>query len=306
MSESATPAPAPAAATATQTQQPAQGAETTTDWRSKAEEAQRLADRQKKERITERRQWESERKTLGEKLSRLDKLERAHQQAKLNPTAFLSEVFGEKWYDTVVEAKMNGVPTANVIQSELAKLEEKFEGKLAEREAAITKQREAEQARQVEDGTRQILGQWTNALKSSADKYPALIERYGNHETAARAAFMHARSEWDKTARFDDEGNLVQPGRLLSVAAAAEELEKHERSLVQRISGRLTPASASVSTVAGSQQSGSQQSVSQQRRTLSNSITASTQASTPRPRTREEKLAQANARFAEVAAKHRT
>ena len=299
MSETATTPPA--APATTQTAQPAAATQDTTDYRTKYMEAQRAAEIQKKEKIVERRQWESERKTLGEKLSRLDELEKLEKIAKTNPEAYFKAKYGDGWYDVATNVRLNGTPPAELVASKLEEMEAKIESKLSARDEALKKEREAAQAAQAAEGERQVQAQWAQGV--TAEKYPALVARFGSAQAVAQALYHSAKQTYLNTVKYAEDGSLLEQGKVRPFGELADEFEARERKYVTELHPRLTPAPNAGSTPPpkSSQQSPSQPNKSQ-RVTLSNSITASSTGSNqPRVISREEKLKAAQAKYAEVA-----
>ena len=283
----ATTAPSPeatqAAAEAVTTQQPSEADR-------RLSELQRQRDMKAREVIVERRKFEAQLRQQQQRISQLEKLEQREQMARLNPPEFLKSIYGENWYDKVVESKLNGVPPADLLAAEMAKMREEFSGELSRRDAESQRQArvaaQQTQERQLRAGMADVQGGFTEFFSAKATDYPALAERYGGDTQAvSRALFAHAKAAWDKTVQYDETGRMVAPGQVLSPRDAAEALEKAERELVAKIQGRLTPAptGGSIGGPRLSTQQQQQQTQQQQRRTLSNALTASTPGSRPAP-----------------------
>jgi len=113
----ATTAPSPeatqAAAEAVTTQQPSEADR-------RLSELQRQRDMKAREVIVERRKFEAQLRQQQQRISQLEKLEQREQMARLNPPEFLKSIYGENWYDKVVESKLNGVPPADLLAAEMA------------------------------------------------------------------------------------------------------------------------------------------------------------------------------------------
>lgn len=256
-----------------------------------------------KEGVIERRKFAAEQKAARERLAKLEQLERREQLAKLNPEDFLKGIYGDNWYDTVVSTRMNGVPPAQLIASEIEKLREENRTAWSQRDA---QQREAQERAAREAASRQMgevktsMAQWAEA---NLGELPALAGRLGDSRAVGEAIFAHARAAWDSTAKYDEAGNMVTPGKVLSFAEAARELEAKEVELLEklaqheklrpRLTGGGKPESVAASSVKQQSAPSNQQ---QSRRTLSNDITGSTPGRQPAT-TAAEKRARAVAAF---------
>lgn len=287
------PAPAaPAVKPTVQTPGPAPAAPPVVDHAAelaKLDAAKRAIELKERQHVVERRKFseqrEAEKKTWGEKLSRLDSLEKMHREAKINPEGFLKSVYGDSWYDTVVAAKLNGgVPTADVLASEIARAKEEirseFTAKDAEREKAS-----AEAARQAEaDARQQLHSEMREFLKASGKDYPA-FRAIGSEEHVATLLARRIESEYKRTERRDEtSGKLLMPGKILTTKEAADLLEsdllalaeetaaheKYQPKLREKLQPKQPPPGGS-----------SQRPDPQQRRTLSNDLTGSTPGRAP-------------------------
>lgn len=252
--------------------------------------------------VVTRRQYETQLKQAQQRIAQLEQLEKAQQTAKINPVAYAREAWGDNWYDVLTEAKLNGVPPADLIAAEMGRMREEFAGELsrrdaeAQRQARVAAQRAQEQ--QLRAGMADVQGGFREFFEARGDNYPALAERYGGDSQAiSRALFQHAKQVWDASVQYDEAGNMVRPGQVLDPKSAAEALEKRERDLVAKIQGRLTPTPNNA-PIGGPrlQSQSSQQQQQQTRRTLSNALTASTPGMKP-ANTQADKRARAISAF---------
>jgi hypothetical protein len=286
---SATPEPAAPAAPAAAPATPA-----VNEWEAKWKAAQAERDRSVRERVVERRKFEGQIRQMNERMKALEALEQQQKMARLNPEAYLKNVYGDNWYDTIVSTKLNGVPPADLLAAEMTKMREEFTGELSKRDAAAQAAMQRQQQAQLEASVREVTGSMEAFVSQKSDAYPALIERYGNPKSVADALFKHARAEWDKTVQYDARGVVSQPGKVLSAKEAADALEAQERAIVEKISGRLTPKQTSAPIggpkLVSSQQQQVPQSQQQQRRTLSNDIVGSTPGRQPASTAAEKRL----------------
>lgn len=243
-----------------------------------------------REHLIERRKWEASNRANREKLSKLEQYEKTQALARMNPPEFLKGIYGDNWYDKVVESKLNGVPPADLIAAELSKMEEKFESKLKERDTQAKSTLEEQQKQQLEQARRGLHGEARDFYAASGNEYP-ILERLGDADAVARVIAQRVESEWKKTAQFDESGRLTRQGRALTAKEAADLVEADLLGFVEAASKHdkykakfapLPPAKES-GTVgeSKSQQGKSQSGLSQPRRTLSNDITGSTQERKP-------------------------
>lgn len=233
---------------------------------------------------------EAEKKTWGEKLSRIDKLEKLQANAKLNPDPFLKEILGDNYYEMLTEHRLSGgAPAASIVAAEIAKMREESDGKInsvreefakkeAEREAAATKAREEQTANQVVE---YIAGFWA----ANGKDFPAIAaEAEENKWSAEQIASTIARAvkaEYDSTTKTDAAGNII-PGKADPKGVA----ERWEASLVSRAKRVSALPKYAAPVVPRSE-------VQPLRRTLSNDLTGSTQAAKATPMTEAEARAKA-------------
>lgn len=196
-----------------------------------------------------------------------------------NPVKFLQGVYGDDWYDKTTRFKVDGVPTGDLIASEmdarlseidkrLKERDEYWEGKLSERDSqADAQEKQAYEAHALE------------YVKGSADKYP-LIHAFGVTENITNFIESHFGS----TAKRDESGRIVEPGELLTPEKAADMMEKLLADRVeaaQKAKAPQTPAAPKPPDKTFAV-----------RRSLSTDVTAS-QGSTnakPKPKTDDERL----------------
>lgn len=277
--------------------EPATTGEPAKDW---AKEYRRLeAEHAKKvrEHIIERRKWDADRKTTGERLSRLSELEKREGLARLNPTEFAKSVWGDDWHEKLTEAKVHGVPPADLVAAEMAKMREEFDAKLTSREAAEKQRAEQAQQAQLEQHRAAMRADAQDWLAEHAKEYPVL-ERLGPLDKVARRIAERIEHEFHRGTQRDESGQVTRRGQLLSVQQAAELIEGDLVAIAEHAAGaakyraRLAPKlaplpapspPATVSSQQVPQQSEPKQSTGQQpRQTLTNDIGARTSGEAPR------------------------
>lgn len=269
-----------------------------------------------REHVADRRKWESQQREMNPKIQRLAEIDKREALAKLNPPEYLKSIYGEKWYDTIVESKLNGAPPADVVAAEISKVKEEFQSELAKRDAAERERTNAAEKAQQSATLRSLRDDMSSFFHASKDSYPALDARFENPEAVGNAIFAHIQAHWEKTAVQNEQGRYV--GKPLSYKEAADALETRERAFAKKLAAHeklspefrelLTPKQINAtlpkqSQLAPSQSQGqnsqSQDSQSQARRTLSNDITGSTQGQQA-PASRAERWERAIEKHAEM------
>lgn len=281
---------------------PTSAAPPTEDWAQKYRRLEADVQKKTKEQIIERRKWEADRKTTGERLSKLGELEKREQQARLNPTAYLKSLFGEDWHQVVTDAKINGVPPAQLVEAELSKLRDEFEAKLRARDEEGSKSLRAQQEQALEQARANIRLEAEDFYEAQGKEYP-ILERLGDKAAVARAIAQRIESEFHASARRDASGSVIRQGKVMTSKEAAEAIEGEMLAVAEaalkaeKYKSRFAPKPPDLSsakqaaTVGASQQQSRQQQVNgqQPRKTLSNDITGSTKDETSHRLTPQER-----------------
>lgn len=258
-----------------------------------AETKASAADKKMRVHSIEQMKFRDEKKGLGSKLTEHASYDKAFKTAgltpadlinfKVNPEPVFKKVFGDSWYEKIVELRLNGgAPTADVVAAEIARAKEET---VAEVRAELAREKgEAEKAEQQRmDSIRGELTDDAGAfLEKSWKEYP-IFEGY-QKAGVAKAIAQYIEAEYVKT------------GKALTNKEAADALESYEISKAERIAGiekyqgRLTQKlkPATVAPAVGSRGAGITQS---ERRTLSNDLTATTAQAKRTPRTDEDRRA---------------
>lgn len=281
------------------------------DWGQKYRKLEAEHQKKLKEQIIERRKWEADRKTTGERLSKLSELEKREQQARLNPPAYLKSIYGDNWHEVVNESKLNGVPPAQLIEAEMAKMREEFKAELRSRDDDGAKRLQAQQQQQLEQARANIRLEAADFYEASGQDYP-ILERLGDKAAVAATIAARIEKEFHATSQRDEAGNLLRQGRvlttkeaaeliegeMLAVAEAAMKAEKYKSRFAPKPPD-LTPEKKPESLKLKQQQSGQQQVNGQQpRKSLSNELTGSTKDEAPTRLTPDERRRRALAAYA--------
>lgn len=295
----------PTAGAQTQTTPPASGAQDIAAQQARLDAALKDIERKEKGHVLNVRKWSEEKRALEAKAAEADKklaeIDRQEKLAKLNPIAYLQGKYGDKWYDIVTEAKLNGIPPADLIAAEVEKLRTDFETKLSEKDkAAETAKAEAEKAartQRVEAARAQLLTETTEFLKASGKEYPAL-EVLGDESAVSKQLAQAIESEFNNTHKLDNDGRVVSNGRVLTAKEAAEKLEAQLVEVAVKVAahekykGKFQPAPS----IGGPKL---QRTETQQRRTLSNELSGKT-TEAPQRMSREERWERAKQAFNSV------
>lgn len=265
---------------------------------AKLAEAQLRADlmlrRQKSALVAEQKK---EREGLSSKMARLEAMEKADAQAKLNKTAFLKAKFGDDWYDQIVAEKINGgAPTGDVVASEIAKLEEKFEARLKARDEEAAKATEAGRTQTLENSRRQLASAAAEMWSKAGGEFP-LVESRGTPEQIAGEIARRVEAHYLGTTKRDEEGRVVLDGQILPLQKVAELWEAELVKLAeiatghQKYASKFAPKSAVVAPTSAAPKS------VEPRRTLSNDLTGRSTPATRQPTNDLERRERAIAAF---------
>lgn len=270
---------------------------------AKLDAARRDIALKERQHVMQVRKFSEEKKAHEASLQKVTQIEKLQAQAKLNPEAFLKSIYGDKWYDVVVESRINGVPPAQLLADEIAKVEEKFEKKFAERDEARTKADADSQKKAIGSARRQLNLEALDFLKAKTSDYP-IFAGLGGEVQVAQLLAQRIEAEYNRTEKRDAAtGELLQPGRVLSTKEAADALENELLGFAEKaatsekyrakLQEKLQPPKQ-VAKVA--EKSPQRPESSQQRRTLSNEMTGSTPGRQP-PASREERMQRAIAAY---------
>lgn len=267
---------------------PAPAAPPAEDHRAKMAQLERELENKKRENVIERRRHE---KTFGEKLSRLGELEKREAMARSRPTEFLKSIYGDKWQEHLREVLVSGAAPAELIQSEVERMRDDFDKKLAQRDEAAQKDLREAQAAQLEQARRDLAAEAHDFYKENEKEYP-VFNRLGSPERVAglvaqriEAAYLQsAKDGQPKVLRVKEAMDLIE-AEILGYAEEAVSHDKYKPKFLEK----LQPAKpgGNMPPVAQQQPSKPQQLQQQQpeqqqaRRTLSNNLTGSTATKTP-------------------------
>lgn len=233
------------------------------------------------------RKVESERKTAAETATELASLKKRDEMARLNPPAFLQQLYGDKWHEMINEAKLNGVAPAQLVAAEIQKVRDEFAARDKARDEEAAKGRDSAKSQATEQARRSIFADAAQFYRAKAADFP-LLAKLGGETHVARTIAQRIESEFHRTTETDAEGNVTRQGKVLTPAEAADLIESDvigwasEATKHEKYKSKLQPPPAS-STVTGSKQGTQQQNAQQQpaRQGLTNQITGST--SPPKP-----------------------
>ncbi len=219
-----------------------------------------------------------EREGFGQKLTRLGELEKERAQAKLNPEAFLKSVYGDGWHEHLMAVKLNGgVPTADVLADEIARVEERVEAKWKARDEEARKAAESQRVQSVEGARRQLHSEATQFWKTAANDFPVL-EGLGDAGRVSALLAERIESHYNSTVERNEAGQLLRDGQVLSMKEAAAALEDQILGLAEKAVAAPKYAERFKPKVVAPVAPAVRPHAEQPRRTLSNDLTGSTPA----------------------------
>jgi hypothetical protein len=221
---------------------------------------------------------DAEKKTFGEKLSRLAAYEKSDKEAELNPAAYAEQKWGKDWYDKLTEIRVNGgAPTANTVALELAKMEERFEAKLKAKDEEFEKRQQSSQAQSVDVARRQLAHEGVSMWKAKSAKFP-LVSDLGSPEDIGAELARRVEMHYLQTTQRDEAGNIIADGEVMPLTRVAESWENSLVAIAEKAAAhqmyaeKFKPKSQTVAP---------KDEVQLTRRTLSNDLTGSTQSQKP-------------------------
>ena len=225
----------------------------------------------------------SEYEQLKKKVPELEKYktDREHrdQLRKLNPIAALEEDFGKDWANTVTGLRVNGVPPTDLIASVVQQLEAKFDAKLADRDAKSRDENTRAAAGELEEVRAEVAAGASGWYEQAAKDYP-MFERLGDSKRIGEILGDRIENEFKRTGKYitaQAAADLLEAD-MLAVVETAVKADKYKAKLQGgEKSANVTDASGSS---AGDGRTSSTQSGGT-RRTLDNSMTASTSGRAP-------------------------
>jgi hypothetical protein len=214
----------------------------------------------------------------------LKQREAALAERRRNPKKFLEAEYGPDWYDTLTKVKVEGVPTGDLVVSEMEAWKADYEKRLEARDAHW------ERRLQERDSQADVLEQQAyeskalEYIKASAEKYP-LIHAFD--VTGSLPGFIY--QHFLDTSQTDSTGYIVEPGELLTPEKASDMMEKTLAAKIEnahKVKQPQNPAKSPEKTFSP-------------RRSLSTDVTATqTSNGKTKPKTDDERLKALKARWA--------
>lgn len=236
--------------------------------------------------------WETERGGLLEMKKALD-------QARLNPSVLAQKLWGEKWLDVLTETRLNGVPPAQLIASEVEQVEARFKAQLEERDKAAQAAQKGQEEARVASARQQMKADAQAFVKASTKEHGVLLASMPEDAAAGMLA-QRIESEYFRTEKRDSEtGEILTPGRLLSMKEAAEQVESEVLALVEKVTAsesfKARAAAKAAATKEAAPLAGGPK--LERRNTLSNDLTGLTRPTPTARITEAERRARAIAAF---------
>jgi hypothetical protein len=233
-------------------------------------------------------------KGLGAKLSEYEQLkkevpelrkyreesEQRKQLRKLNPIAALEEDFGKDWADKVTSLRVNGVPPVDLVASVVQQLKSEFKAELDARDAKTAEATTAAEHAQIDETRAMVAGNASRWYEQNAKDYP-VFERLGDAARIGQILGQRIEAEFQRTGKLltDKEAADLLEGDMLGIVEAAVKADKYK----SKLQGGEKPANVSDASgsVSGDGRTGSTTQPGVTRRTLDNSMTASTSGRAP-------------------------
>ena len=272
---------------------------------------------EKESRITaERRKLSSDKTALQKQLDEVKAQQALLAKAKSNPEEAM-KLLGLS-YDQLVDWKLSQehptpetrtkaeIEEAKSMAKKSAEDLESFKKAQAEKEEAQTKAQKQAAQEDLNNRRESFYNGAVAFVKQNVAEYE-LTNAAGAHIEVPRLI----EKVYQKTAKYDDDGRMVKPGRTLSVKEAAELVEKYHLELAEKFTAsekwKKLQASKSAQAALPASKGDEKQGESAQRSTLDNSLSAATKPAgkqAPQKReTEEERVARAVAKYNEVRAK---
>lgn len=214
----------------------------------------------------ERQKFAEERKANEERMRKLEDWERIQSDRRRNPLKYLSQEFGEDWYDKLTQIKVNGTTTPDLIASEFDEreksLRDEFKSEAQKLREELEKRDAAELAREKASHEAQAVA----FVKQNAEKFP-LINLFEQHAAVPAAIERH----FIETCEQGPDGELI-PGEMWTPEQAAEAIEKQMLEVEKKILERQKAAKPA----APQAQPSERLTGTPQRRSLSTEMTTST------------------------------
>jgi hypothetical protein len=285
------PAPKPAGATPTGPQTPPEPLEN-----KAAAPDPRLAELEKQTKLHARRahelstrQKEIETKTanLAKEQAEYEQWKKAREDRRRNPSKYLTQDFGDDWYEKLTKYKLEGAPTGDLIASELDDREEKLRKLVEEKTAEPRKELEQLRAQLAQRQQQEFEASVVAKVKAQADKFP-LVDAFAEHGSV----LQEIRNHFKATTKQGPDGNWL-PGEVLTPEDAAAKVEARIADIASKFEKYFEAKKAKAGPAATPNQSNtvvsSQRNETPQRRALSTTVTASSTSTRPTPRSDRER-----------------
>lgn len=223
-----------------------------------------------------------------ELLKELEEWKQARANFKRNPVAFLKKELGDNYYDTLTQVHLNGVPTADLVASEMDSRLSDFEKKLQEKDAALDRRFEELQTKEQERLRADFFNGVVSDVKKNLSKYPGL-EAFHDDESVFFQVCAEIDSHFQKnqTAIVGGEMEMLTPDEAASIV----------NKRIEALEARFDAAKRKRQSAAQQPPEQHQRSVPATRRTLSTDITATSGTELVPPKDEKERLARSWAAY---------
>lgn len=248
-------------------------------------------EQRRKESIAVRRNLEGtlaqERKSKEQLASDAEWAQRIKKLAPVDRVTVAKELWGEKWFEEMTAAQVNGgAPSAQAIAYEMDRREKAIREEMSQREAKQAEEAKKAQQAHLQQRRQQYIANVGRSLKAAESEYPLLFAAFGDESKAASSILSRIEHKYREANGSGQPMTWKEAAQSLEdeLVGLAEKAVTHEK-YTPRFKEKLTPPAVSGGNAQLKQPSSIQtqppRSGNQQSRTLSNDLTAATQVKRP-------------------------
>lgn len=251
------------------------------------EKATKLQAKRAQELATRHKEIETKTANLAKDREEYEQWKKLRDDRRRNPAKYLTQDFGDDWYDKLTKYRLEGAPTGDLIASELDEREAKLTKQLAEQKADFEKRLADLQATDAKRQQQEFESNLVAKVKAS-DKFP-LIAHFSEHN----AVLHEVREHFKATAKQGADGKWL-PGEVLTPEDAAAKVEARLAEIASKFEKYFEAKKANQQPAAPPTKSNtavsSQRIEPAQRRALSTTVTASSAPTRSPPRDERERM----------------
>lgn len=231
------------------------------------------------------------------KLKAMEEWEQYHAERRRNPAKYLEKEYGADWYDKLTSVKLNGVPTPDLVASEMDERFKSYESKLKTQEETLNKRLEDMQRQEAEKATQAFFAEVVSDVRRNISKYPH-IELFQEDGSVWQSLTGEIDAHFRKNAQAIHAGEM----EMLTPDEAASIVDKRIEGLAKKFEeARAKRAGGTGATPHEQQRSDLSQRSDPPRRSLSTNMSAaSSGAELVPPKDDKERLERAKAAWERV------